>query len=603
MASTSSQSYRNLPANNTEISALKKLLDGDLEQRSSILRRQEEVQAQFTFAKKAAEVFANYLATTRAVKDAFAATVLSTKVLQEALKNSLNLYDNHHDILTTISSTKGVLVTWAEIMALTETLLTNLDKAIPQVEAHLHQAADEHAAHESTRCAASESLVTWTDSLRTVDQSIAQNRRVLFGIRSIPTEILPQIFIEAVDARQREIITSLSSYRDMGASHHDINIHSTTLNLVPFTLSGTCKRWRAICQSIPRLWRYTRVPTINLSSVGYQKKKIIEKIIGRSQFEQCVLLARKQPLDLTVYACYNMTHQGAADLDLVLLAESRIRRVNIAWHGNFAIPPGIPSPTELCIVASTNSPTPYRQILPTELLTNTKKLQCTELTPQIDSAVGIKSLHISLSRQGELPLFESLLQNCPQLRELHLEIKMLLTSNAGVLPFAHQQLHTLHFTGMAFQWAIPALSEGCRLPRLTRLVLTDINGIDPDRDMWTTSFNNGQISHITHIEVQAVSAPSHLAHFLPLFEAATALGTLTLSDSAVEPVLELLTLSAPKRVDEIFLCNSTADGRTLREYLAAIERGGGGTSGMKVAWNDCPNFSGVYGGVFGELHL
>src|SRR5258706_8627367 len=356
MASTLSQSYRNLPANSTEMSALKKLLDDDLEYRSSILRRQEEAQVQYTYAKKAAEVFVDCLATTRAVKDAFAASVLSTKALEEALKNALNLYDNHQNILATISSTKGMLVTWAELAALTETLLTHLDKAIPQVEAHLHQAADERAAHESTHIAASESVLYCTDSLRAVDRSIAQKKSALFGIRSVPTEILPRIFIEAVDARQREIITSLYSYYDMGDSHYQALLK--TFNLIPFTLSATCKRWRAICQSTPRLCRDNHLPTISYSRHS-------NKIIGRSQFERCVLLAGTQPLRLTVYAGTDVTHRGATYPDLALLAESRIHRVNIVWHSNFAIPRGIPSPTELCIVASANSPTSYTQSLPT----------------------------------------------------------------------------------------------------------------------------------------------------------------------------------------------------------------------------------------------
>ena len=120
------------------MSALKKLLDSDLEHRPSILRRQEEVQSQYTYAKKAADAFADCLATMSAVKDAFAASILSTKSLKEALQNALNLYDNHHDILATISSTQGMLGTWAEIVALTEALLTRLDEATLQVETHLH---------------------------------------------------------------------------------------------------------------------------------------------------------------------------------------------------------------------------------------------------------------------------------------------------------------------------------------------------------------------------------------------------------------------------------------------------------------------------------
>ena len=338
MASTLSQSDQNLPTNSTGVSALKKLLDDDLEHRSSILRRQEEAQAQYTYAKKAAEVFADCLAATSVVKDAFAASILSTKALEEALRNTLKLYDNHRDILATISSTKGVLATWAEIVALTESLLTHLGKCTPKLEAHLYQADDERAAHEFAHNAASESVLYCTDSLRGVDRSIAQKKSVLFGIRRVPTEILLQIFIEAVDARQREIIISLPSYHDTGAYGHDLSALLTTFNLVPFTLSATCKRWRVICQSTPRLWRYARVPMVNFTPRG-------NKTTGRTQFERCILLSRKQLLELTVYPCYNVTHQGRTYPNLALLAESQILRVNIVWHSNLGIPHGIPSPT------------------------------------------------------------------------------------------------------------------------------------------------------------------------------------------------------------------------------------------------------------------
>ena len=245
----------------------------------------------------------------------------------------------------------------------------------------------------------------------------------------------------------------------------------------------------------------------------------------------------------------------------------------------------------------------HKRSLPTELLAKTKKLRCMEFTPQIGSTVGIQTLHISNSKHGSLPSFQSLLENCPELKELHLEIKVSLKSIDGTLSFTHQQLHTLFLTGMALQWLLSAFSVGCRLPRLTRFVLTDINGFDSAGNVWTTPSTEGQISHVTHIEVHAVSAPSASTHFRPLFEAATALGTLSLSGSALEPVFKLLTVSAPKRVGELLLCNSNANGTTLREYLVAIERNGGGTSGMKVVWNNCPNFSGEYGEASGELHL
>ena len=530
-----------------------------------------------------------------AAKDAFAASILSAKALEGTLKNTLNLYDNHHDILAPTSSTKAMLAMWAEIITLTEALLSHLDKAAPQVGTHLHLVADEHAAHESAQIAASVSMLSCTDSLRAVDRSISQKRGALFGLRLVPTEILSRIFIEAADARQHEIINSLPSYFD--AKFQDLNGLSATLNLVPFTLSATCTRWRAVCQSTPQIWMYARVPII-VSSGGVKRK-----IIGQAQFERCVLLAREQPLDLTVFPCFDVINNGAAYPSLALLAESQIHRVNIVWPCNYAIPPGIPSPTKLCIVAPANSRALYEQSLPTELLAKTKKLRSTELTPQIGSAIGIQTLDISLSKPGALPSLQHLLRKCPQLEEVQLMITARPTSFCGASPSPHQQLHTLSLTGMALPWVIFDFLFGFRVPRLTRLVLTDINGFDSTKEMWTSSSINDQISLIPHMEVQAVSAPSVLPHFRPLFEVATALDTLTLSGSAVEPVLKLLSLSTPKRVGELLLCNSNADGTTLREYLAAIEREGGGTSGMKVAWSDCPNFSGEYGKAFGELHL
>ena len=595
MASTLSQSYMNLPANCTEMSALKKLLDGDLELRTFILRKQGEVQEQSTYAKKAAEAFADCLATTNAIKDTYAASILSTKAFGEALKNSLNLYDKHHDILATISSTKGMLATWAEIVALTEALLTHLDKATPQLEAHLDLAANEHAAHESAHSAASESVLSCANSLHEVDRNIAQKKRALFGLRCVPTEILLRIFIEAVDARQHEIITSLSSYRDPVPSRPDLSTLFSTLNLVPFTLSATCKRWRAICQSTPRLWKYARVPMISYTFQGY-------KVTGRRQFERCVLLAQKQPLDLTVYPCYNGTHHGATYPNLVLPAESQILKLSIVSRSDLAIPPGIPSPTELCIVASANSPALYIQALPTQLLANTKTLLCQGLTPRIDSAVGIQTLYISHSTPGATLPFGNLLRNCPQLEALHLE-NASYSQLSDITLFTHRQLHTISLKGITLPSFISAFEAGCHFPRLSRLVLTNINGLDSAWYNGRPRASSDLLSQFTHIEVHALSELDVVAHLRPLFEASTALCTLTLVGSAVEPMLGLLMQSAPKKVEELRACNSNANGTTLRDYLAAIEEDGGGTSGMKVVWDNCPNFSGEYGGAFGELHL
>jgi len=324
-------------------------------------------------------------------------------------------------------------------------------------------------------------------------------------------------------------------------------------------------------------------------------------IIGKTQFEQCVLLALKQPLELTIHLCNvgSRPHNCTTSPNFVLSAESQTLRVNIVWERFCGTPRGVPSPTYLCIVASGSEPESYYATLPTELLANTKELRCEELIPQINRSVGVESLHILQSRRGSLPPFSDLLHNYPQLKDLHLEINVF-DMSYRTSSLTHQQLHTLFLTGFAFAWVIRALYSGVCLPRLARLVLTDINGLSYCQDISQT---NGQLSHITHIEVQAVSEPGVLARFRPLFEFTTALRTITLAGGAVDPVLNLLASSVPKRVHEIILCDSDASGTKLRDYLAAIEQDGGGTIGMEVVWKNCPNFRGEYGRAFGELHL
>jgi hypothetical protein len=169
--------------------------------------------------------------------------------------------------------------------------------------------------------------------------------------------------------------------------------------------------------------------------------------------------------------------------------------------------------------------------------------------------------------------------------------------------FTHHKLHTLSLTMSALRWVIGAFSVGCRFPHLSRLVLTDIHGLFLITYNWNLHSISGQLSPLTHIEVHAASEPSVVAYLRPMFEASTGLHTLTLVGSAVEPMLRMLMLAAPKRVQELRLSRSNAKGTPLRDYLAAIERDGGGTSGMQVVWNNCPNFWGEYGGAFGELHL
>jgi len=140
------------------------------------------------------------------------------------------------------------------------------------------------------------------------------------------------------------------------------------------------------------------------------------------------------------------------------------------------IPPRIPSPTELCIVASSNSDVRHIGVFSMKLLTNTKTLRCTGLTPQINSTIGIQTLHISHCKSGAFlssMAFGDLLQNCPRSEELHLENLEYPLLSHQVFDFTHQQLHIPSFMGIVLPWVMKAFTGG--FPHLSRLVLTNIH--------------------------------------------------------------------------------------------------------------------------------
>ena len=216
--------------------------------------------------------------------------------------------------------------------------------------------------------------------------------------------------------RQREIINSLSLCYTAGISCHELDRLSTRLNLVSFPLPATYRRWPAICQTTPQLWGYAFVPMLLPTHDG-------NNIIGKAQFERCIVLAQNNHLN-SRYIHYDTAYHGANYPDLVLPAGSQILRVNIVCDQSSVISREVPSPTELCVLGSADSPGRSAYILPPELLVNTKKLRCTEITPSFSGRpAGVQSLHIVL-RQSGAPQFRELLEHCPKLQELYLEVFM-----------------------------------------------------------------------------------------------------------------------------------------------------------------------------------
>ena len=591
MASIWTQRARNLPAQQSETTALSALLKEDLEYKNLIESHQRALKGRISKAESAANAISRCIDATDAFRGVFAANTISAKGFEERIISALEVHSSYSDTLTGIPSTGELLATWSDILRLNDEVSACLEKAKLQAEAHLHLCAVEKIAHESTAAAAKQSLQAIGGSLKGLKSSISHNRKRIYSIRCLPTELLQQIFNILVKEKQVSLRGRLNTFPSSPKSYYsDPAGMWKTINFVPIILSGTCHRWRDICESTPSLWRYLRIPTTLHPDFN-------PWVIGELPFARSMANTNGQKLEITLYP--SLKAETVTEATSAFPPEHSISRLNVIER--LTIPPTLSAALKVWFIGhSGSSEVKIVEIVP-ERLQKAQFIGCHDRLPIIrNGPLQLHSLHVTLNKACIFPDIGQLLTGLPVLQVLELWFYVGVTYQES-MTYTHSSLHTISVTSRAFPVLQSSIRDGVSILAFRHLQLHDV-----DKTFAFLSVDNNAASFalITELTIEDVSSPQGSVKIRPLLNAVTALLTLRLNGTAVGPGLNALSLEPVARVPTIVLHDSGGTCAPLRQYLAKLAEEPKTAKDVRVVsvtWNNCPKFLQHYGAASGNI--
>lgn len=591
MASIWTQRARNLPAQQSETTALAALLKEDLEYKNLIENRQRALRGRISKAEGTANAMSQCIDATDAFRGVFAANTISAKGFEERIISALEVHSSYSNTLTAIPSTGELLATWSDILRLNDEVSACLEKAKLQAEAHLHLCAVEQIAHESAAAAAKQSLQAIGGGLKGLKSSISHNRKQIYSIRCLPTELLQQIFNMVVEEKQVSLNSQLNTFPSSPKSYYsDPAGMWKTINFVPIILSGTCHRWRDICESTPSLWRFLRIPTTLHPDFN-------PWVIGGLPFARSMANTNGQNLEITLYPSLKAETVTEAISSIPL--EHSISRLNVIE--SIRIPPTLSAALKVWFIGHSGSSEVKMVELVPERLQKAQFILCYERLPIIrNGSLLLHSLQITLTKACIFPDIGQLLTGLPVLQSLTLWFYAGVTYQESTA-YTHSSLRTIGVTSRAFPVLQSSIRDGVSLPAFRHLQLRDVN-----KTFAFLSVDNNAASFalITQLAIGNVSSPQGSVKIRPLLNAMTALLTLQLEGTAVGPGLNALSLEPVARVPTIALHDSDATCAPLREYLAKLAEESKTVKDARVVsvtWKNCPKFLQHYGAASGNI--
>jgi len=400
--------------------------------------------------------------------------------------------------------------------------------------------------HESLRAHAAQAAEHIETSLCTIYQSIDDKRLgVLHPLRRLAVEIFREIFQHAVEEERNDLI-DLLAYNMLPAQRH--------LPTVAFNIAATCRHWREIATTMPRLWRYICAPWIATVQLD---GRVFSATVGRARFERCLALAGNTDLELTVRGgqlpCW----------DPILGAESTRRW---AWINildkvhTLSLLPDAPN-VFLCSTYAPNStlilPNTTPQSSPVQYLT------CRSCFPRFSMSIaGLRQLDIWLAnKQVACPDLGALLASLPALNVLKLDCAndtdFQFQGSGNRTLRSHQSLRSLGIM-TCFALYIAFELQSLSLPSLTEFKILNMH----------TSFNHLHVSRplaspitstVTSLSVQCTDYMFNDYMFkgeeiCTLISGFPKLTRLALDGFAILPGLEaLLGTNVPGRLEEVTL--------------------------------------------------
>jgi len=591
MASIWTRRARNLPAQQSEITALETLLKEDVEYISLIENRQRALEGRISEAENAAKAFSQCINATDAFRGVYAANSISAKAFEEQITKALEVHSCYSGILTAIPSTGELLATWSDILRLTDEVSACLDRARMQAEVHLQLCGVEQVAHESAAAATKQSLQAIGGNLSGLKSSISQRKKKQYSIRCLPTELLQQIFNTLVEEKQVSLNGRLNAFPSSPKAYYtDPAGMWKTINFVPIILSGTCKRWRDICESTPSLWRFIRIPTTLHPNFN-------PWLIGELPFARSIANTNGQNLEITLYP--SLKAETVTQAISSIHSGHSIAQLNIVE--DVIIPSAFSNALRVLFIGhSGSSEVKAVNLVPTKLQ-SARHISCIERLPSIrNGPLLLRSLHIALTKSCVFPDLGQLLSNSPVLEVLKLWFYAGITYEAHTA-YTHHKLHTISVTSCALPILQLSIRDGLSIPAFRHFLLPDV---DKTFAYLSAGNNAATFALVTHLTIDAVSSSQGSVKIRALLDVMTALMGLQLNGTAVGPGLNALSREPLIRIPSIALCDSDASCAPLREYLAKLAeepQDVGDARLVKITWENCPLFLRHYGATSGNF--
>ena len=394
-----------------------------------------------------------------------------------------------------------------------------------------------------------------------------------------------------VEEKQASLNSQLNAFPSSPKSYYsDPAGMWKTINFVPIILSGTCHRWRDICESTPSLWRFLRIPTT-------LHPEFNPWVIGGLPFARSMANTNGQDLEITLYP--SLKAETVTEATSAFPPEHSISRLNIIE--GIRIPPALAAALNVWFIGhSSSSDVKVVELVP-ERLQKVQLILCYDRLPIVrNGPLLLRSLQISLTKACIFPDIGQLLTQLPVLQILVLRFYAGITYQESTA-YTHSGLRTICVTSRAFPLLQSSIRDGVSIPPFRHLKLYDV-----DKTFAFLSVDNNAASFalITELTIEDVSSPQGSVKIRPLLNAMTALLTLQLEGTAVGPGLNALSLEPVARVPTVALHDSDVTCAPLREYLAKLAEEPKTVKDARlvsVTWKNCPKFLQHYGAASGNI--
>ena len=589
----------------TEERALRVLLRDDISLQLQLEQLQLHRLEKLACADRSANSLSECATRTRDVQNVYKYMMQITTKLIAAIELAADAHEHPADVMETLPSTSRTREAFSTMVASLKTVLVDLISPIATVESHAHFVEDERKAFEFITVSIKQSLSSVDLSLDAMTTSIMEKRALLHPIRRVPPEVSEHIFIDFVKQECDSLRNDFSAtFKQMGR----------TIHFSPFIISAVCQKWCSILISLPRLWTYLRIPTVQTlwSSPGFKSKsrKLGVKLLGREFFERSLERSNGAGLEATLYPSDDM------DISMEFLqnipSSTPLEVLNVLRLS--VVPPLRRVPSHLRMVHPPNGlpPRPVFQATSLDITTSgIAKLSCWNTFPRFEyshSPYGLSKLELSFQFDMSYPSFMSLLRELPHLGHLSLHLSFAgeppeLSSLTSVTLPNHTPVLALNVSHLElseqFVEVLGCMLERVSFPSLKRLVVHDAELFDPSRYNKIASVLS--IVSMVTLTTKGTSLPD-IYNARAVFDLMNHLHSLVLSGPGVESMVEALSIDPPKLVTNLHIDSWDGNGEKVKEYMVKLtDQSHGTTTSIQVSFTNCLNVTTVIRDQIGSV--